>query len=264
MRESRVANSRQFVASLSRGFKLLSTVCTSATPLSLSELSKQSELSISTIQRLTYTLQHMGLLDRDHQTKKFKIGPEMITLSFTVIDNLGLKEVAYPYMQELNQKINEVVALAVFSGTQVILIESIKTQQILNVSTSGGVSIPFHATASGKAMLAYMPDTKADVLLSKLSFEKFTPNTITSLDAFKAELPKVRKDGFASSIEESNYGLNAVAAPIRNNEGEVLAALTVLVPTVRVSEDKLINEYGPQVAKIANRISFDMGFRKKN
>ena len=186
----------------------------------------------------------------------------MITLSFSVIDNLALKEVAYPYMQELNDKINEVVSLAVFSGTQVILIEAIKTQQILNVSTSGGVSIPFHATASGKAMLAYMPAAKADSLLSKLSFEKFTENTITSLKAFKAELQKVREDGFASSIEESNYGLNAVAAPIRGNDGDVLAALLVLVPTARVSKAKLIDEYGPHVAKMAKRISFDMGFRE--
>ncbi len=258
-----MTNSRQFVESLSRGFRLLSIICKSTTPLSLSELSKESQLSVSTIQRLTYTLQQMDLLDRDHQTKKFKIGPQMITLSFTVIDNLELKKVAHPHMQELSDKINEVVSLAVFSGTQVILIESIETQQILNVSTSGGVSIPFHATASGKAMLAYMSEAKADLLLSKLSFEKFTPNTITSLKAFKAEFPKVRANGFASSIEESNHGLNAVAAPIRRNDGEVVAALTVLVPTVRVSADKLINEYGPQAAKVARRISFDLGFREK-
>jgi DNA-binding IclR family transcriptional regulator len=257
-----MANSRQFVESLSRGFKLLSIVCKSTTPLSLSELAKESDLSISTIQRLTYTLQQMDLLDRDHQTKKFKIGPEMITLSFAVIDNLALKKVALPHMQAFSDKINEVVSLAVFSGTQVILIESIATRQILNISTSDGVSIPFHATASGKAMLAYMPAAKAEALLKKLSFEKFTKNTITSLKAFKAQLPKVRENGFASSIEESNHGLNAVAAPIRRNDGDVLAALTVLVPTVRVSADKLIHEYGPQVAAVAKRISFDMGYRE--
>ena len=259
-----MAHSRQFVESFSRGFKLLSIICKSTTPLSLSELSKQSDLSISTIQRLTYTLQHMDLLDRDHRTKKFKIGPEMITLSFTVIDNLVLKKIAYPYMQELNGKINEVVALAVFSGTQVILVESTETRQILNVSTSGGVSIPFHATASGKAMLAFLPEAEVDTLLGKLNFEKFTENTITSLKAFKAELPKVRECGFASAIDENSYGLSAVAAPIRGNDGTVLAALTVLVPTVRVSKQKLINEYGPQVAKTAQRISFDMGFREKD
>ena len=205
-------SSRQFVESLSRGFNLLSIVCKSGKPLSLSELSKKCNLSVSTIQRLTYTLQDMGLLDRDHRTKKFKIGPEMITLSFAVVDNLELKRIANPYMRELSSKINEVVALAVFSGTQVILIESIKTQQVLNVNTGAGVSIRFHATASGKAMLAFLPQAEADILLGKLTFEKSTDNTIVSLKAFKAELSKVRKRGFAIAIDEDTDGLSAVAA----------------------------------------------------
>jgi DNA-binding IclR family transcriptional regulator len=113
-------------------------------------------------------------------------------------------------------------------------------------------------------VVADMPEEKTDFFLSKLSFEKFTENTITSIQAFKVQLQKVRENGFAWSIEESNYGLNTVAAPIHRNDGDVLAALLVLVPTVRVSEAKLINEYGPQVAKMAKRISFDMGFREKD
>ena len=115
--------------SIGRGFKLLAIVCRKTSPLSLSELSKESDLSISTIQRLSYTLQRLGFLDRDQRTKKFKIGPEMISLSFAVIDNLSLKKVAFPYMQQLSKQLGEVVALATLSGTQIILIESIKTQE---------------------------------------------------------------------------------------------------------------------------------------
>ena len=257
-----MVNSRQFVESISRGFKLLSIVCRNTNPLSLSELSKESNLSISTIQRLTYTLQELGLLDRDHHTKKFKVGPEMITLSFTVINNLTLKKVAHPHMQRLSEKINEVVALAVLSGPQVIIIGSIKTQQVLSVSTSGGESIPFHATASGKAMMAFLPKPDAELLLSKLTFEKITNNTITSLKTFKAQLTEARKRGFAIAINESNSGLGAVAAPIRRNDGEVIAALTVLVPTARVTKTKLTKEYAPQLMKTAGRISFDLGYRE--
>lgn len=258
-----MVDSRQFVESISRGFKLLSIVCKSTKPLSLSELSKESNLSLSTIQRLSYTLQHLGLLDRDPRTKKYKLGPEMITLSFVVINNLTLKKVAYPHMKQLSEKINEVVALAVLSGTQVIIIGSIKTQRVLNVSTSGGESIPIHATASGKAMMAFLPEPNVEILLSMLSFEKITNNTITSLKTFKAQLTEVRKRGFASAINESNSGLGALAAPIRGNDGEVIAALTVLVPTARVPKTKLTNNYGPQLVKTAGRISFDMGYREE-
>jgi len=254
-------DSRQFVESLGRGFKLLTVAGKSGLPLSLSELAKECNLSISTIQRLCYTFQQLGLLDRDQRTKKFKVGPEMITLSFAVIDNLTLKKAAYPYLKQLSDKIDEVVALAVLSGPQVILIEVIKTQQVLNVNTSCGVSISFHNTASGKALLAFLPESELDALLKQTELNKVTKNTITSIKAFKAQLLKVRKHGFATAIDENAIGLGAVAAPIRGNDGEAIAALTILVPTARVNKDKLIAEYSQKAIETAERISFDMGYR---
>lgn len=257
-----MANSRQFVESIGRGYKLLSIVCRSTSPLSLSELSKESNLSISTIQRLSYTLQHLGLLDRDQRTKKFRIGPEMITMSFSAIDNLTLKKVAHPYMQNLSTQLGEVVALMALSGTQIILIESIKTQQILNVNTDSGVNIPSHATASGKAILAFLPPDEAMTILKQTGLEKLTDSTITSLESFASLFPKIRKLGFATAIDENVYGMSAVAAPIRGNNGDVLASLTVMVPTARVSKDKLTSVYSQKVVQTAERVSFDMGYRE--
>lgn len=254
--------SRQFVESIGRGVKLLSMVCQSASPLSLSELSKESGLSISTIQRLSYTLQRLGLLDRDQRTKKFKIGPEMISMSFAVIDNLTLKKIAYPYMKELSEEIDEVVSLAALSGERVILIESIKTQQILNVSTDNGVIIPVHATASGKAILAYLPEDEIALILAQNELEKLTENTITSTDALISLLPDIRKRGFATALDENAYGLGAVAAPIMGNNGDVLAAITIMVPTARVSQRQLVEDYSQKVVQMTQRISFDMGYRK--
>lgn len=255
-------DSRQFVESISRGFKLLNIVSKSATPLSLSELSKESDLSISTIQRLTYTLQCLGLLDRDQRSKKFKVGPEMISLSFTVIDNLTLKNVALPYMQKLSRQLDEVVALMALTGNQIILIESIKTSQILNVSTASGTNVPWHASASGKAILAFLPESVMDDILKQNGLSKFTENTVTSMRAFKRLLPAIRNRGFAMAIDENAYGMGAVAAPVRGNNGDVLAALTIMVPTARVSQKKLSDIYSKKVVQTADRISFDLGYRK--
>jgi DNA-binding IclR family transcriptional regulator len=257
-----MVDSRQFVESIGRGFKLLSIVCNSTTPLSLSELSKESNLSVSTIQRLTYTLQQLGLLDRDQNTKKFKIGPEMITLSFSVIESLVLKEVARPYMQQLSEQLNEVVELAALSGNRIIIIEAIKTQQILNVNTSPGVKIPAHATAAGKAILAFLPEPNRETILQEEGMNKLTDNTITSSSAYMKELKEVQKRGFATALDEYTIGLGAGAAPIRGNTGDVVASLTVMAPTVRVTKDKLMDFYSEKVVQAAKRISFDVGFRK--
>jgi DNA-binding IclR family transcriptional regulator len=256
-----MVDSRQFVESIGRGFKLLSIVCNSTTPLSLSELSKESQLSVSTIQRLTYTLQQLGLLDRDQKTKKFKIGPEMITLSFSVIESLVLKEVARPHMQQLSEQLDEVVELATLSGNRIIIIEAIKTQQILNVNTSPGIKIPAHATAAGKAILAFLPEPTRKSILQEDGMSKLTDNTITSSSAYMKELKEVQKRGFATALDEFTIGLGAVAAPIRGNTGDVLASLTVMAPTVRVTKDKLMDFYSEKVVQAAKRISFDVGFR---
>lgn len=256
-------DSRQFIESLNRGFNLLKIVCESSSPLSLSELAVKCSLSISTIQRLTFTLQHLGLLDRDPQTKKFKVGPEMITMAFSVIDKLTLAKVAYPHMLNLRNQIDEVVGLGILSGGEVVFIEMIKTQQLLNVNTDRGVRISIHSTSAGKAILAFLPDSKIRTFLEKISFEKVTNNTITTAHDLKALLPEVRKQGFATAIDESASGLGTVAAPIRGNDGEVRGALTIMVPTARVSGDELVNVYSNKVVQTANRISADLGYRGK-
>lgn len=258
-----MTDSRQFVESFNRGFKLLKIVCESESPLSLSELAKECNLSISTIQRLTYTLQHLGLLDRDLRTKKFKIGPEMITLAFSVVDKLTLTNAAYPHMLHLSEQIDEVVGLGILSGSQVIFIKFIETQQLLNVNTTSGVSFPAHCTASGKAIFAFLPDSEVEALLKKLSFQIFTKNTITTMKDLKALLPEVRELGFAIAIDESANGLGAIAAPIRGNDGGILAALTIMVPTARVSSEELVSRYRMKVVQTADRISMDLGYRRK-
>lgn len=127
--------SRLFVESLARGIGLLDILCKSPSPLGLSELAKQSDLSVSMVQRISYTLQQLGLIDRDLNTKKFRIGPHMITLALAVMENLELKKVALPIMEQLSREINEMVGLGALFGNDIFLIERvIKTQQILNIN----------------------------------------------------------------------------------------------------------------------------------
>jgi DNA-binding IclR family transcriptional regulator len=257
-----MTNSRQFVESLNRGLKLLKRVSESTSPMSLSELASMDGLSISTIQRLTYTLHQLGLLDRDPRTKKFKIGPEMITMSFSVINKLTLTKVAYPHMLHLRNQINEVVCLGVLSGGEVVFIETMKTQRLLNINTDRGVRMSIHNTSTGKVLLAFLPDSEMSTVLDEISFEKVTKNTITTAIELKALFPKIREQGFATAIDESVTGLGAVSAVIRGNDGLVRGALTILVPTARVSGHELVNKYSKKVMETADRISIDLGYRE--
>ena len=253
-------NQRQFVQSLERGCNVLAKVCRSETPLSLSELAKISELSIGAIQRLTYTLENIGLLERDPLTKRFRTGSRMISLALAVTRNLELKKIAHPFMQALSDEIGEVVGLGAIEGDHIILVDIIHTQQLLNINMNIGAVIPPHATATGKAILAFLPDARVEHILNVHGMTKFTPNTITSPKSYKKELEQVKTIGFATAFDENAFGLTTIGAPVRNSDGEVTAAITIMIPSMKMPKEKFVSSFKKKVIDIADQISVGMGY----
>ncbi len=256
-------NQRQFVQSLSRGFSVLEKVCQSETPPSLSELAKKSDLSIGAIQRLTYTLEKIGLLERDLRTKRFRAGSRMISLALTITRNLELMKVAHPYIQALSDQIGEVVGLGAIEGDHIILVDIIHTQQLLNINMNIGAVIAPHATATGKAILAFLPDTRIEQILTLHGLPKLTSQTITSVRTYKEELKQVKTHGFATAFDENAYGLTTIGAPVRNSDGEVVAAMTIMVPSMKIPKEKFIATFKKKVVHTADQISLAMGYRKE-
>ena len=254
---------RLFLNSLARGFQMLDIVCNNPVSFGLSELAKECGFNISTIQRISYTLQEIGIIDRDLKTKKFRIGPKMIALASAAMQNIELKKIAFPIMSELSSDINEVVGLGVISGNDLVLIEIIlNTQQVLNISLSPGETVPVHTTAMGKAILAHLPQSELDDFLANTKLTRLTSNTITSIKALKSQLKKVKASGFATAFDESSYGLSSIASPIRDNRGNVIAALSIMIPTIRANEDSPIISYHKKLLLASNQISFSIGYRE--
>jgi len=254
-------NQRQFVQSLARGCDVLATVCQSETQLSLSELAKKSELSIGAIQRLTYTLENLGLLERDPLTKRFRAGSRMISLALTVTRNLELKKVAHPFMKALSDEIGEVVGLGILEGNHIILMDAIHTQHVLNINLNVGADIAPHATSTGKMILAHLPDARVEQIIGDRGLTRFTSNTITSAKSFKKELERVRELGFATAFDELTVGITSIGAPVRNSDGEVIAAMTILAHSMKTPKEKFVPSYKNKVIKTADQISYAMGYR---
>jgi DNA-binding IclR family transcriptional regulator len=261
--KTKEVNQRQFVQSLSRGFNVLTKVCESEASLSLSELAKESDLSIGAIQRLTYTLEKLGLVERNPQTKRFRTGARMISLALSITRNLEFKKVAHPFMKVLSDEIGEVVGLGALEGDHLILVDIIHTQQLLNINMNIGADIPPHATATGKAILAFLPDNRVEEILDPQNLTQFTPNTITSVKSFKKELAQVRANGFATAFDENANGLTTIGAPVRNSDGDVTVAMTIMVPSMKFTKDKFISAFKKKVIHTADQISLAMGYRKE-
>ncbi len=264
--KSKEVNQRQFVQSLARGCHVLTKVCRSETPLSLSELAKKSDLSIGAIQRLTYTLENIGLLQRDPRTKRFRTGPRMIALALAIVQNMELTRVAHPFMQALSDEIGEVVGLGALEDESVILVDIINTQQpkqLLNINRNTGAIIPPHATSTGKAILAFLSDGRVEAILKSQGLIKMTDNTITSMKTLKGELDLVRERGFATAFDENVYGLTTIGAPVRNSHGDVIAAMTIMIPSMKISKKKFVSAFKKKVIKTADQISAAMGYSKE-
>lgn len=255
-------NSKDFITSLSRGLSLLSALAESPTPLNLTELSRVLRLRTSTVQRMTYTLKQLGYLDRDEDTKKFRTGPKTLSMGLSVIRNLNLRKVAFPYLEKTSKEIGETVNLAILDGTEIVYVERIKTQQILNINLEIGSRLPAFCTSMGKAMLAYLPEDRLEELLNRTNLIPLTSNTITHREAIRKELERVGRRGFATNNEELAIGLRSVAAPVRNFRGEVIAAVNIAVPSIRVSQKKLETVLARRAMETAHQISSSLGYKE--
>ena len=253
---------KKFINSLSRGLSVLSLVSESSSPLTLTELSNHLQLRKSTVQRLTYTLQHLKYLQRDLEAKTYRLGPNALSIGLSAMRSLDLRNVAPPILKEASKEIGETVNLAILDGSDIVYIERIKTEQIVNINLHVGSRLPAYCTSMGKAILAFLPREHSEKVLKTTKLNPVTPYTINSKTALREELRKVRERGFSTNNEELSIGLKSVAAPVRNYKGEVIAAVNIAIPSIRAPLEKLETFFAEKVIDTANRISLNLGYKK--
>jgi PcaR/PcaU/PobR family beta-ketoadipate pathway transcriptional regulator len=255
---------RDFVESLSRGLSILSLIAESPTPLTLTQLSEKLRVSRSAIQRLTLTLSRSGYLERDKENKKYRLGPTILSIGFSAVRDLDLKRVAFPYLEEAAKKTGETVNLALWDKKEILYIERIVSQQALSVNIQIGSRRPLYCTSMGKAILAFMPEDQREEYLRITKLVPFSPRTIIRKRDLRIELQKIRSRAFATGNEELEIGVRAVAAPIRDGEGRIIAAVNIAVPASRVSMKTVESELAKEIVETASNISSALGYKGTN
>jgi len=251
--------------SLERGLAILSTFAPDRPLIGVAELSRELSLSRSTAHRYIATLAKLGYLMQDPDSKRYRLGPRVLDLGFSAINSMDVREISAPHLRQLSDQTGYTVNLAILDGTDVVYIERCRTagpgQREIDLNLHVGARLPAYCTAMGKAILAFLPAELCNDVIRRIEFLPRGPNTITTPEAFREELAKIRASGVAVNDEELAYGLRSIAAPIRSRSGEVLAALNLAVHRTMVSMDELIARYGPAVARTASDISLGMGHR---
>jgi IclR family acetate operon transcriptional repressor len=187
----------------------------------------------STAHRLFAMLQHRGFAEQDPATRTYRAGPVLAELGLSALQELDIRRVARPRLERLVTALDETAHLVVLRGTSVLFIDCVEPSRILRAGSRIGQTLPAHATASGKALLAALPDERLLELFPDERLESVTRRTQRSRRGLLLELARVRELGYALNDGESEEELVAVAAVILSSDGTPHGAITVAVPATR-------------------------------
>ena len=247
------------LSSVKRTFQVLDLFTSNQSELSLTEISTKLSNDKSSTSRILATLTAAGFLERKPANRKYRLGWKCVDLGNRVLSRYNdIRECANPFLEELAQKITEIVHLSILDGNQIVYLEKKGEGQTLTVSTKIGGRSPAHASAMGKLLLSGLSQNEVSEILAAGPLIRFTPNTITEISRLRKHLEAIRNQGFAIDHEESFLGIRCVAAPIKNAQGKILAAVSASVPVQRMGGERL-KEIRTCILETAHRISEKIG-----
>lgn len=245
-----------------RALALLNLFSGPALSWSLTELSRESGLTISTTHRILKSLLAAELITVDPRTRRYSVGVGAMRLARVILENdttHRLQIVAQEHLEQLRESSQETVGLHVRVGHSRVCVAELPSPHPIRMATTVGGVQPLHVGAASKALLAWLPAEEWRDLLSGQQLERLTPLTITNLDALEAELAEIRQRGHATSFGESVAGAAAVAAPIFNLQGKPIAVINVTGPLERFDRSA-ITKTADHLRDACAEISAQLGY----
>lgn len=253
MDESRGAH---HVQSLERGLAVIRAFHARAPELTLSDVARATGLTRAAARRFLLTLVDLGYVRTDG--KFFSLTARVLELGYAFLSSMTLPEVAQPHLERLSAEAGESSSVSVLEGTDIVYVARVAVSRIMTVSINVGTRFPAHATSMGHVLLAGLDAETLETYLSRAELDRLTPHTLTTPTALRAELVKVGEQGWALVDQELEEGLRSVAAPIRDRNGVVVAAVNLSTHASRNSTVKVRDEMVPPLLAAAKRIEADL------
>jgi IclR family pca regulon transcriptional regulator len=249
-----------FVQSLERGLSVIRAFDADHPKLTLSEVAASTGLSRAAARRFLRTLVQLGYMRSDGS--RFALRPKILELGYAYLSSLTLPEVAMPHLEQLVEQVHESSSVSELDGDDVIYIARVPTKRIMTVTISVGTRFPAYATSMGRVLLAAQPEAWLEEYLASVSLRGLTGHTITSETALRCELRKIRGQGWALVDQELEEGLRSIAAPIRDADGQVIAAVNVSTHAGRRSLSSVVDDLLPPLLATAQRIEVDLALAR--
>jgi DNA-binding IclR family transcriptional regulator len=244
--------------SLERGLYVLEVIAASGGLISLAEIARRTGLHRSTGHHLLQTLVGTGYLRQDPATRSYELSAKLFQLTGRTWTPEQLGVIAQPLVAELARVSGEGASLAAYRDGVVKIVAKCDHDGPVRVVQDVGAERPIHATAVGKAIVAFLPQAELEGVLDRMTYERYTPRTIVQRRALEAELRRIRSSGCANDDEEHIEGIRCVAAPVRIYSGQVVASLCTVGPKSRMTRQRL-RDLSVPLLKIAAAVSERLG-----
>jgi DNA-binding IclR family transcriptional regulator len=242
------------VPALERGLAMIETLAHRPEGLTLSELTAALDLSPASAHRITGTLEESGYLRRDEVTRRYTLTRKLLLLSQPRGESRSLVAAAAEAMRAIQQQTGETTQLCCLADDHCVMLDQLASVHPFKYIVDLGCLAPLHCTAPGKAMVAFLPDAEQDALLARLKLEKHTEKTIVTKRDLATEIERIRSHGYAFDKGEHFDGISCVAAPILDQHGHAIGAVTIAGPTSRFPAATMA-ERGQFIREQADRIA---------
>jgi len=251
------------VQTIKRTSLILDILGQSPQGISIRDLSEKIKLPKGTTHRLVSSLAYFGYARQDSKTRNYFLGFKLVELGNLLLSQLDLRKEAEPFLRDLAERTKETVHMVFLDRGEIVYIDKVELDHNpsgLRMASRVGLRNPAHSSAVGKVLLSHLPEEELNLLIKEKGLPKRTENTITDSIQLKEHLKTVRTQGCAVDDEENERGIRCVAAPIYNETGRAIAAISISGPAFRITKKVVQEILKKEVMETAFKISERLGF----
>jgi IclR family acetate operon transcriptional repressor len=224
----------------------------------VNQVARDMGLSRSTVHRMLATLSYHQFVEQDEFSRGYKPGPALVDIGLSVVQNIDIRTISHGALVRLRDLTGETVHLAYLRGTEVLYLDSVESNQVVRTGSRIGWTLPAHATAAGKALLAERSDAELAALYPSGLLTAPTPRAPVTLVELRQQLAEVRRLGYAVNHAESEDDVSAVGAAVRDKRGRVRAAIVATAPRSR-ADDAWVKAAATAAVDVARELSHRVG-----
>jgi IclR family pca regulon transcriptional regulator len=245
-----------YIQSLARGLQVIRAFDRASPEMTLSDVARRTGLTRATARRFLMTLIQEGYVRTDGS--RFALTPRILELGYSYLSSTSLPELAEPHLEHLATTVHESASVSVLDGGDIVYVARVAVSRIMTVGITIGTRFPAYCTSMGRVLLAGLPADRLDRYLAETTFHQRTRRTLVDPDRVRQAVEEVRERGWSYVDQELEDGLRSVAAPLRDRDGHVVAAMNVSIPVHSADRAAVEDVVVPNLLAAARALNDDL------